>query len=185
MKKSTIIGKKQILFGLMILALAGAVVLNMKFSATGGAFSVDSDTDTKILGETTYVNATSGGQEVVATAASADYFETTRSERNTTREDAIKKIEDTINNVKVTAEEKKEALAKLTQITDRMESEASIESLIKAKGFSDALAVISDENINIVVKSDKLDETKTLQIQDIVTSQINIELEKIKIITVK
>lgn len=184
MKKGTVIGKKQVLFGLMILALAGAVVLNMKFSATNGALGVETNQN-KVLGETTYVNATSGSGEVVATAASTDYFETSRAERSKARDEAVKMVKDTIGNVKVTEEEKKDALAKLTQIADRIESEASIESLVKAKGFGDALAIISDENINIIVKTNNLDDTKKLQIQDIVTSQINTDLEKIKIIAVK
>lgn len=185
MKKSTIIGKRQILFGLMVFALAGAVLINMKYSATNSAFSIEKDTSSRALGETTYVNATNIEDEVVTTTANSDYFETAKSDRNKSRDEAIKKIKDTINNVKVTDLEKQESLSKLNEISDRMELENSIETLIKAKGFKDVIAIVSDENVNIVVKTDSLDSAKTLQIQDIVTSQIKIDLQKIKIITVK
>lgn len=185
MKKSTIIGKRQILFGLMVFALAGAVFINMKYSAENSAFSVNSNSSSKTLGETTYVNVSESSDEVITTSTNVDYFETAKSDRNNSRDDSIKKIKETINNVKVTEQEKKEALENLNKISERMESENSIETLIKAKGFKDALAVISDENINIIVKSEKLSSAQSVQIQDIVTSQINVELEKIKIITVK
>lgn len=184
MKKSTIIGKRQILFGLMVFALAGAVLLNMKYSSNT-SFNVDNKNSTKTLGETAYVNATAGENEVIATSANSDYFETAKSDRNKSREEALKKVKDIISNVKVTDAEKAEALSQLSSISNRMESENSIETLIKAKGLKDALAVISDECVNIVVKTDKLTASQSLQIQDIVTSQINVDLEKIKIIPVK
>lgn len=95
------------------------------------------------------------------------------------------KIKETIANVKVTEQEKQDAIKKLSEISDRSEAENSIETLIKAKGFEKVLAVISDDSINIVVKADKLSVAQSAQIQDIVTSQVKIDLQKIKIITVK
>ena len=66
-----------------------------------------------------------------------------------------------------------------------MEKENNIESLLKAKGFEKAAAIIGDSGINIVVKSDGLTAAQTLQIQDIVMSETKIELSAIKIVTVK
>ena len=66
-----------------------------------------------------------------------------------------------------------------------MESESNIETLLKAKGFEKAVAVISDTGISVVVKADGLTSAQTLQIQDIVTSETNIPLSNIKIVPVK
>lgn len=185
MKKSKIIGKRQILFGLMVFALAGAVLLNMKFSSENSQLGIDNGSSSKTLGETTYVNATNKDDEVVTTSANADYFETAKSDRTKSREETMGKIKETIANVKVTEQEKQDAIKKLSEISDRSEAENSIETLIKAKGFEKVLAVISDDSINIVVKADKLSVAQSAQIQDIVTSQVKIDLQKIKIITVK
>ena len=62
------------------------------------------------------------------------------------------------------------------------ERENYIESLLKAKGFEKSLAIIGDDEINIVISSEGLTTANTLQIQDIVTSQTDIGLSKIKII---
>ena len=66
-----------------------------------------------------------------------------------------------------------------------MESEVNIEALLKAKGFDEALAVISDTGISVIVRSEGLTSAQTLQIQDIVTSETNIQLSNIKIIPIK
>ena len=70
-------------------------------------------------------------------------------------------------------------------IASFMESEANIETLIKAKGFADCVAVINEDNVNIVVASDALSQSEMLQIQDIVISQYEITLDKIKVINVE
>ena len=44
---------------------------------------------------------------------------------------------------------------------------------------------LSQEEINIVISSDGLTTANTLQIQDIVTNQTEIDLSKIKIIPIK
>ena len=59
-----------------------------------------------------------------------------------------------------------------------------METLLKAKGFDKALAVIGDSGISIIVKSEGLTSAQTLQIQDIVTSETDISLNNIKIIPI-
>ena len=66
-----------------------------------------------------------------------------------------------------------------------MEQENNIETLLKAKGFEKVVVVINDTGITVVVKSEGLTSGQTLQIQDIVTTETNIELSNIKIIPVK
>ena len=67
-----------------------------------------------------------------------------------------------------------------------MEIENAIEVLIKAKGFKDAIAVITGDNCSVVVNSEKeLETNQTVQIIDIVSSNAKINTENIKIVTVK
>ena len=189
MKKGKIFGKKQIALAAMVLALGGAVWLNMKYSAAGG-FSVGDTSSTKYLGEATLVDGDVDTSSAVETAGDAekkdeDYFTSTRDERNKKRRDAISELEDTVSSAKTKDSVKQAAVEKITELTDRIEKESSIEALLRAKGFNDVLAVIGDSDINIVIKLDKLTESQTVQIQDIATSQSGFMLDKVKIITVK
>ncbi|MBQ8649438.1 MAG: SpoIIIAH-like family protein [Clostridia bacterium] len=179
MKKGKVFGKSQIAVTVMVLALAAAIWLNMEYS----------DTSTKYLGEATYVNNSETQSAVVETGAKAteeeDYFTTVKKEREQAREEAIELIEETLKSDKLTDEDKASAVEKTTLLADRMEKEANIESLLKAKGFEKTAVIISDDEINNVVKSSGLTTAQTLQIQDIVTSQTKIPLSNIKIVTVK
>ena len=180
MKKGKVFGKSQIAVTAMVLALAAAVWLNMKYTPSSG----------KYLGEASYVSNTSSDSGAVQTSAKADakdsdYFTEVKKERETARKKAQELIEETLKNDKLTEEDKKSALAKAEEIAGRMESEGNIEALLKAKGFEKTVAVISDTGISVVVKSDGLTSAQTLQIQDIVTSETNIQLSNIKIVPIK
>ena len=51
---------------------------------------------------------------------------------------------------------KEQALADIAAIAATIEKEANIESLIKAKGFEECVAVINGDKANIIVKSEGL-----------------------------
>lgn len=178
MKKGKVLGKGQITVAVMLVALGAAIWLNAKYLPS----------DTKYLGEVSYVsNSAADTEKVIETAAKPekqDYFEKTKKERTEARKEACETIEETIKDEKLSAEDKKSALAKIEEIGSRIESEGNIEALLKAKGFEKTLAVINDTGITIVVKSEGLTSAQTLQIQDIVMAETNITLEKIKIIPI-
>lgn len=179
MKKGKVFGKSQIAVTAMVLALAAAIWLNMKYTPSSG----------KYLGEASYVNNTSSESEAVQTSAKAqendDYFTTAKKERENARKESQELIEETLKNDKLTDEDKKSALSKAEEIAGRIESEGNIESLLKAKGFEKTVAIISDTGISVVVKSEGLTSAQTLQIQDVVTSETNIPLSNIKIVPIK
>ena len=170
MKKGKVFGKTQIAVTVMVFALAGAIWLNMKYTPSSG----------KYLGEASYVSNSSKSDGTLQTSAKTDekaddYFTETKKAREKARKEASDSVTETLKNSKLTEEDK----------TGRAESESKIEALLKAKGFENVLAVQSDTEISIVVKSEGLTSAQTLQIQDVVTSQTNIPLSGIKIIPVK
>lgn len=178
MKKGKVFGKSQIAVTAMVLALAAAIWLNMKYTPSSG----------KYLGEASYVSnesTESGAVQTSAKAEEADYFATVKKERENSRKEAQELIEETLKSDKLTEEDKKSAVSKAEEMAGRMESESNIEALLKAKGFEKALAVISDTGISVVVKSEGLTSAQTLQIQDIVTEETNIQLANIKIVPIK
>lgn len=175
MKKGKVLGKGQLTVGVMVIALAVAIWLNTKYMPSS----------TKYLGEASYVSATS--DNAVATSAKAtesDYFTTAKTEREKNLKTAIETVKELLKNENLTDEDKTEAVKKTEAIASNMEKETNIETLLKAKGFSQALAVIGNDGINIIVKSDGLTTANTMQIQDIATTESGLDLSKIKIIPV-
>ena len=179
MKKGKVFGKHQVVLALMVLALGAAVWLNVKFSSSE-----------KYLGEATFVNendALSG--EAIQTAANVeqdlDYFENAKKERQQALEQAQELVEETLKSANATDSERQQALKSTNDMAARLEKANNIETLLKAKGFEKAVVIIGESDASVVVKSDGITTTETLQIQDVVTSHTEIPLSNIKIVTVK
>lgn len=184
MKKKKIFGVKQVVTAALLAALGGAVWLNMQYSTTAGGF-VSGASSGKNLGDTKYVGTVSDSP-ALETAAQSDYFKTAAAERKASREEALALLEDTLKSIDSDSEAKQLATEKMTVIAERMEKEASIETLIKAKGFEQTVVVIGDNDVTVIVSSeDELLPSQTLQIQDAVTSQTEISLQNIKIVNKK
>jgi stage III sporulation protein AH len=186
MKKGKVFTKSQVALAIMVVALGAAVWLNMRYSGTIN--EKPSDNPSKYLGEAEYVSSTTD-TTAIETAAKPDntmsensYFIKMRKDRQTARDEAIGAIEDTLADSKLSSEEKQTAVDKLSELAERTEKEAAIETLLKAKGFSSVLAVIGEEDVNIIVESDGLIPSETLQIQDAASTQTGFSAGQIKII---
>lgn len=176
MKKGKVLSKAQITMLLMALALGAAVWLNMRFSSE------------KYLGEATYVDSkteSSAVQTGASAAEPADRFAEAVSEREKAYKTASELVEDTLDQDSVTAEEKAKAVETVAALAQRIEKESNIETLLKAKGFEKAVAVIGDNNVSVLVYSDGVTTAQSMQIQDIITSETGVSLGNIKIIAVK
>lgn len=176
MKKSKILGKGQLAIGVMVIALIAAVWLNTKYMPTS----------TKYLGESSFVSANSDSAiETSAQTSEQDYFATAKSEREKQLKSATDTVKELLKSENLTDKDKESALKQIENIAETIKKEANIEALLKAKGFSQAVAVIGNDGINIIVKSDGLTTANTMQIQDIAVSESGLDLSKIKIIPIK
>ena len=57
------------------------------------------------------------------------------------------------------------------------------ENLITTKGFENVVIFVNGDSVNVVVKSNKLEQEQVAQIQNIITREINTEIENIHIMT--
>ena len=111
-------------------------------------------------------NPTTVGGDAVTT-----FFSDYRTNRETARAeemsylDAIISSEDSSAEAKTTAEELKQ------ELLGNIEAELVIESLIKAKGFEDAIVTMSTENINIIVDQPELEAAQVSQILGIILEE--------------
>ncbi len=179
------IGKKAVLLGTLVLALGVAVYLNYFFGTDTGLFPTDGNLtteqpeDNKTLGDAINVNT----DPTKPTAE--EYFAQARNSRETARNEAVDTVKELLGDVKATEEQKQAATASAIAIAKAIEQESKIESLIKAKGFTDCVVYIAEENCNVVVQSEDLTVQDTAKISQIVTSQADIAAQNIHIVPVK
>ena len=178
---SGIFGKKQVVLAVLVAALGVAVYLNYYFSSQQPDV-VGAGTSSAGTTETTPTDA--GGTTTTAPSG-GDYFSEARQNRESARAEALDILKDVMNDIKGDDATKKEALEKAAAIAASVEQENSIESLIKAKGFADCVAYISDGECNLVVKADELKPQEAVQITEIVTTQSKIVAQNIHIVAVK
>lgn len=191
---SGIFGKKQVLLAVLVVALGVAVYLNYYFSAQNPPVTdVNASTSSsKNLGDAQYVNNGStttpptGGESGTPTTTGDpnDYFVQARLNRENARQEALDIIRDLMNDVKASEQTQQDALAKAAAIAAAVEQESKIESLVKAKGFSDCVVYIEGDSCNVVVRSANLDAAQALQITEIVTAQSNVVAQNVKIVPV-
>ena len=97
--------KRHLVLTLIILALGAAVYLNWQLApdvvTTGDSVSEQGTTsggEQEILGEATYVDANQDESVEASKKADSEYFENARLTRENTHNDAIKELEEIINN---------------------------------------------------------------------------------------
>ncbi len=175
--------KRQILLPVLVLVLAAAIYINWQFAGRGNTDNSAVTSADDNLGEAEYV----ANQNVSVSAQTElqQYFINARADRERARNDAMAELDQIEANVKATDEQISAAVKLRMFMASFMESEANIETLVKAKGFSDCVAVINSDSVNLVVASDALSQSEILQIQDIVVSQYEISLDKIKVINIE
>ena len=122
------------------------------------------------------------GSELVDIENTESYFAMTEVSRQRTRDEALEVLQTIVDNEATLEEDRNAALNAINVIAANIQSEGNIESLVVSKGFEDCVAVISEGNATVVVKSDGLLENEITQIQEIVYTEAGILPENLKII---
>ncbi len=174
----TKIGKKNLIVVLAILVIGGAVYVNyLLFSDPVDTigYGTNNMADTYGTGDTK--------NTVIENAPSQDtYFSTTVLSRQKARDEALEVLQTVVESAEAMQETKAQAFADISQIAKDIESEANIETLIEAKGFSDCIAVVNGSTVNIVVKTDGLLANDIAQINEIVYEQAGVLPVDVKIV---
>ena len=132
----------------------------------------------KILGEATYVDATTEPY------VENQYFSQARVERQSKRDEAIEKLQSIVDSQNADDESKKEASKKIEVISDAISKENKIETLVTAKGVNNCIAIINDDStkVDIIVDCEELTDTVILQIKEIAVAQLKCDYSDITII---
>lgn len=110
-----------------------------------------------------------------------EYFTTSRLERDAMYSQRIENYQDILNNGNISEAQKKTAQTEITSLNSEQNAIMIAENLIKTKGIEDLIIFINGESINIIVKGDDLDKEEIAQIQNIVTRELEADIENIHI----
>lgn len=178
------LGKRNLIIAGAVIMIGLAVYLNWIFFAGNGTddnFQYDQSAGMNTNYGTT-LGTGSTNQDSTATD-SASYFASVQVSRQKARDEALEVLNSVVENDNATDEVKAEAVAEIRQIASEMENEAKIESLIKTKGYTQCIAVISGENVSIVVQHEgELSASALAQINAIVYEQTGISPAGVSII---
>lgn len=184
-KPSLIIRKKHIIMTCLTLMLAVAVYINYATapSVPDDSKTVSSSNSENInYGETEFVN--SDATETDADA-SVDYFAQARLDKMNNRDEAVQTLQTIIGGGDLTEDEMVTKALDAVEVSKLIESEGTIESLIKAQGFADCVAYLDGETAKVVVKTEGLDKAQAAAIKEIILGEAEVSAENIRIFEVK
>jgi len=114
---------------------------------------------------------------------------TTLAQAKMTREQVRSQNKETlqllIDNPAIGDQEKQVAISEIVKLTEQSEQELAIETLMSAKGFSDAVVSLTGEFVDVVVVSSELSDANRAQIEDIISRKTNISPENIVITPIR
>ena len=148
----------------------------------------------QVLGDTTMVIAqsddalqTAATEGLDETAGAADYFAAMRLSRQEARDSAVTTLQETIAYAGDDTAATSASSDTLDELMAVSLQEAQIESLIIAKGYTDCVAYMTDDGINVAVAApaEGLQDADVALLADVVTGQSDYQLADIHIIEVK
>ena len=111
-----------------------------------------------------------------------DYFTESKLERDTNYASMISNYSAILEKDKVSEVEKKIAMQEITNINNTKNAIMICENLLSTKGFTNSIVFVNKESVNVVVQVEgDLDTQKVAQIQNIISRELNVEINNIHI----
>ena len=194
------IRKRGAVYGVIALMLCVAVYLNWSYVKTPDdlvvAQQADEGTQTgKNYGDAEQVDSVQADDAVGSTSGDADtseaavvskedYFAQSRLSREKARDEAISILKETVESEKADEKSKDEASRKISALAENSVQEARIESLVKAKGYTEAVVFIGENKVNVVVQPPQagFQASDASKIKDIVVNETGVPVENITIV---
>ena len=111
-----------------------------------------------------------------------NYFTAVALTRQQSRDEAIDVLNTVIESEESSEEAKAEAASEISKIAVNIQNESNIETLVKAKGFEECVAVIGDDYVSVIVKAESLVANQAAQILSIVCETTGVAPQNVSII---
>ena len=181
--------KKNMVAAAVLVTVCAGIYVNWLYSEDASTADLTETIDVEkvmsedllVLSEDTAVLASGNDPDTTA----MDYFAAVRLSRQEARDSAIHLIQEAM--AYSDSSKAAESNAELEDIVQTALSEAQIESLVIAKGYTDCVAYMTNEGISVAVAAPEggLQETDVAVIADIVLSQSDYTLSDIRVVEVQ
>ena len=183
--------KKNLVAAAILVTVCAGIYVNWLYTEDKTAASLEDSLDTqKVMNEDTLVlsgdmEAIAAGEDTIST--STDYFAAGRLSRQQARDNAVNLLQEAMAYSGSEGSKDVESAMELEEIVQTALSEAQIESLIIAKGYTDCVAYMSGEGISVAVSSPEggLQQADVAVIADIVMTQSDYSLDDIRVVEVQ
>ena len=122
-------------------------------------------------------------QTSVQTSTDDNYFTKSKLERDTMYSQMLESYENILNSTNSLETQKQSATDEIKKINDTKNSIMICENLIQTKGFENSIIFVNGDSISVIIKSDELTQEEVAQIQNIISREMNAEIENIHIST--
>ena len=181
--------KKNMVAAALLVTVCAGIYVNWVYTEDSMAVSLTDTLDSeKVMSEEMLdlsedMAAIAAGEDLDTTAA--DYFAAVRLSRQQARDSALNLLQEAMAYSEGTKEA--ESSAEMEVIVETALSEAQIESLVIAKGYTDCVAYMTGDGISVAVSSPEggLQQADVAVIADIVMAQSDYGLEDIRVVEVK
>ena len=186
--------KNQVMIAALAVMIAAAGYLNY----TGRLFGTEKDDTTQTSADLTNQelldiseeDTATGSEDILSNDSETEgtpgeavltntTAETTVAQAKVSREQVMAQSKETLQSI--IDEQKQDAVDQMVALTKRAELEADIESLMAAKGFSEAVVSIGDDSVDVVVKAEELTDANRAKIEEILTRKTEVSPEGIVI----
>ena len=181
--------KKNLVAAAVLVTVCAGIYVNWLYTEESTAASLMDTVDVeKVMSDDALIlsedmEAVSSDVQTTAT----DYFAAVRLSRQQARDSAVNLLQEAMAYNGTDSSKEVESAMELEEIVQTALSEAQIESLIIAKGYTDCVAYMSGEGISVAVSSPEggLQEEDVAVIADIVMSQSAYSLDDIRVVEVQ
>lgn len=181
-----VLKKKEIVATALVALIGVAGYLNWSYQDTLKVTDGDAYIETeKKLGEAKFVTSDSeekAGESVETSASAVDYFAKAKMEKENARSKALEILNQTASNESFDEETRKNAQEQILTLASNSEKEAVIENIAGAKGYENISVYVDGESVDIIVEKKDFSKEDVGIIKDIVTEQLNIGPNSIKIV---
>lgn len=112
-----------------------------------------------------------------------DYFAKSKLERDSMYSQMIETYEKILNSNNSLETQKQSATQEITKISEIKNGIMISENLIKTKGFENCVIFVNGESVSVIIGANSLNKEEIAQIQNIISRELNVNIENIHIST--
>ena len=173
--------KRNATIGAVLILVCAAVYLNWSYNHKFGAAD-----PTMVKAEDAAMEKTNEAYEAANTNTSSGYFAEARLNRQTTRDEAVKMLEDAAKADGASQEAVDSAMTAISAMADCSMKESQLENELLAKDFTDCVVFMTDDSVTVTVPApaEGLSDAAVARITETVTSQTSYTASQLKVVGV-